>query len=77
MAHGVEGRYPFLDHRVFDLRRAAAGRGASSTACATRSPCASWPSGLLPAAIASRGKQPYRAPEVEPFFADGRPGMGR
>ena len=30
MAHGVEGRYPFLDHRVFARSVAAAGRGASS-----------------------------------------------
>ena len=29
---------------------------------------------VLPPAIAERGKQPYRAPEVAPFFAPGAPG---
>ena len=32
---------------------------------------------VLPHAIADRPKQPYRAPEVAPFFADGRTRMGR
>jgi asparagine synthase (glutamine-hydrolysing) len=72
MAHGVEGRFPFLDHRVF--------------AHSTRLPAEEKLQGMrekvalrklaaevLPAAIAQRGKQPYRAPEIAPFFAPGAP----
>lgn len=62
MAHAVEGRYPFLDPRVIDfatrlpphlklkvLREKHILREATAD--------------LLPAAIATRPKQPYRAPE--------------
>ena len=72
MAHGVEGRYPFLDHRVYgcsvgldperklteDEDKVALRRLADD---------------LLPASIVGRRKQPYRAPEVAPFFAAGSP----
>jgi asparagine synthase (glutamine-hydrolysing) len=67
MGNGVEGRYPFLDHRVFD--------------CASRLPRSMKLDGmrdkailrdladrLLPASIADRTKQPYRAPGIAPFF---------
>jgi len=72
MAHGVEGRFPFLDHRVFGLAaELPAERKLSGLEdkVALRELAAR----LLPAEIASRPKQPYRAPEVEPFFADGAP----
>lgn len=72
MAHGVEGRFPFLDHRVFahsvalaperkldGLREKAALRDLAET--------------VLPRAIAQRTKQPYRSPEVAPFFGDHAP----
>jgi len=72
MAHGVEGRFPFLDHRVF--------------ACSARLPAERKLQGMrekvalreiaakvLPHAIAERGKQPYRAPEIAPFFAPDAP----
>lgn len=73
MAHGVEGRYPFLDHRLLEW--------------AARQPEHRKLSGLrdkvvvrevarrvLPAAAAARPKQAYRAPEVRPFFpASGSP----
>ena len=72
MAHGVEGRFPFLDHRVFEhavrlpperklagMREKAALRDLAVD--------------LLPAEIVDRSKQPYRAPEVAPFFAPGAP----
>jgi asparagine synthase (glutamine-hydrolysing) len=73
MANGVEGRYPFLDHRVFDY--------------AARLPPTMKLDGLkdkialreladrvLPAGIARRLKQPYRAPGVAPFFGPDAPG---
>ncbi|MDO8184246.1 asparagine synthase (glutamine-hydrolyzing) [Conexibacter sp. JD483] len=72
MAHGVEGRFPFLDHRVFahsvrlaperkldGLREKAALRDLAAS--------------VLPAEIAQRTKQPYRSPEVAPFFGDHAP----
>ena len=74
MAHGVEGRYPFLDHRVFALRRRGSRPSASSTACARRSPCASSPSGLLPATIAEpRQAALPGARRSTPFFAEDAP----
>jgi asparagine synthase (glutamine-hydrolysing) len=72
MAHAVEGRFPFLDHRVFAH---AAGLPAErklrglDDKVALRELAAD----LLPAEIATRPKQPYRAPEVDPFFAVGAP----
>jgi asparagine synthase (glutamine-hydrolysing) len=72
MAHAVEGRFPFLDHRVVE--------------CATRIPPALKIRGLrekhilrestkhlLPQAIVNRTKQPYRAPEALSFFGTNAP----
>jgi asparagine synthase (glutamine-hydrolysing) len=67
MAHGVEGRYPFLDHRVFAYaaRLPATEKLAGMTEkVALRRLAAK----VLPRTIAERVKQPYRAPEVAPFF---------
>jgi asparagine synthase (glutamine-hydrolysing) len=73
MAHGVEGRFPFLDHRVFahsvrlpPERKLGPGlrEKAELRALAER---------LLPAEVAARTKQPYRAPEVAPFFGEDAP----
>ena len=72
MAHGVEGRFPFLDHRVFahsvrlpesDKLDGMREKGALRRIAAK----------VLPAAIAERGKQAYRAPEVAPFFGPEAP----
>ncbi len=67
MAHAVEGRFPFLDHRVVEF--------------AARIPPRMKLKGLrekhilrhalarhLPAIISERPKQPYRAPDSESFF---------
>ena len=75
MAYGVEGRFPFLDHRVVEF--------------ATRLPPSMKLRGLrekhilrtatkaiLPPVINDRPKQPYRAPESDVFFgASARPEM--
>lgn len=72
MAHGVEGRYPFLDHRVFEhavsLPPARKLDGLREKAELKR-----LAGRLLPPGIAERTKQPYRAPEVAPFFGEGAP----
>jgi asparagine synthase (glutamine-hydrolysing) len=73
MAHGVEGRFPFLDHRVFEYAvRLPADRklAGMEEKAALRELAAD----LLPEEIVARSKQPYRAPEVAPFFAPGAPG---
>ncbi len=72
MAHGVEGRFPFLDHRVVEM--------------AARIPVALKMRGLrekhvlreafapmLPHTIAQRVKQPYRAPDAPSFVGEGAP----
>ena len=72
MAHGVEGRFPFLDHRVFAYSaRLPAQRKLQGMRekVALREIAAK----VLPPAIAERGKQPYRAPEIAPFFAPDAP----
>jgi asparagine synthase (glutamine-hydrolysing) len=76
MAHAVEGRFPFLDHRVVEF--------------AARIPPGMKLKGLrekhilrralgrhLPAAIADRPKQPYRAPDSESFSAPGAAYVGQ
>lgn len=72
MAHGVEGRYPFLDHRVFEhsTRLGAADKlaGLEDKIALRR-----LADRLLPGSIATRAKQPYRSPEVAPFFEPGAP----
>jgi len=72
MAHGVEGRFPFLDHRVFEL---AARMAPESKLCGMRDKVAlrEVASRLLPPEAASRPKQPYRAPEVAPFVGPDSP----
>jgi asparagine synthase (glutamine-hydrolysing) len=72
MAHGVEGRFPFLDHRVFAY---AAGLPAEAKLNGMRDKAVLRETAerLLPAGIVGRAKQPYRAPEVAPFFETGAP----
>jgi asparagine synthase (glutamine-hydrolysing) len=72
MAHGVEGRFPFLDHRVFEY---AARLPAERKLAGMREKAAlrDLAADLLPEGIIERGKQPYRAPEVTPFFSEGSP----
>ena len=72
MANSIEGRFPYLDHRVIEF------------ACAL--PPRLRLSGLnekyllreafkdsLPQVVAKRVKQPYRAPDGVSFFVDGKP----
>lgn len=67
MAHGVEGRFPFLDYRVFEfasklpvsLKMKALNEKYLLKRCAR---------GLIPESIGSRHKQPYRAPEGYSFL---------
>jgi asparagine synthase (glutamine-hydrolysing) len=67
MAHSVENRFPFLDHRVVEfasklptsLKMKVLNEKYLLKRCAK---------GLIPPSIANRHKQPYRAPEACSFF---------
>jgi len=67
MAHSVEGRFPFLDHRVVEfasrlpvsLKMKVLNEKYLLKRCAD---------GLIPPSIAKRHKQPYRAPEACTFL---------
>jgi asparagine synthase (glutamine-hydrolysing) len=72
MAASVEGRYPFLDHRLIEFANRVPPRwklNGLEEKYLLRRAVAPW----LPRQIATRPKQPYRAPDAESFFADGRP----
>lgn len=66
MAHGVEGRFPFLDHRVVEF---ASRLPPEAKLCGLKEKhiLRRATGDLLPADIASRRKQPYRAPEARSF----------
>ena len=67
MAHSVEGRFPFLDHRVVEfasrlpvsLKMKVLNEKYLLKRCAA---------GLIPPSVAKRHKQPYRAPEACSFL---------
>jgi asparagine synthase (glutamine-hydrolysing) len=67
MAHGVERRLPFLDHRVFEFAAALPSssklRGLRDKEILRR-----WASQFLGKETASRPKQPYRSPDAVSFF---------
>jgi len=70
MAHGVEGRYPFLDHRVAELAGRIPPRlkmkGLREKYLLKRAA-----RGLVPDSVVRRAKQPYRAPDAASFFPTG------
>lgn len=72
MANSVEGRFPFLDHRLIefantlDPRHKMRGLVEKSLLKRAMEP-------YLPEFTVRRHKQPYRAPDVAAFFQDGQP----
>lgn len=66
MAHGVETRFPFLDHRLVEFAARVPARMKLRGLREKRILRAAT-ADLLPAAIAERGKQPYRAPSSAAF----------
>jgi asparagine synthase (glutamine-hydrolysing) len=72
MAHGLEGRVPFLDHRVIEFANRLPPRyklmGLTEKYLLKRAL-----SGQLPESVRLRPKQPYRAPDIQSFFLQGRP----
>ena len=72
MASSIEGRFPYLDHRVIEFANRLPPsfkiRGMTEKYLlrhALRE--------LLPADIVQRTKQPYRSPDSQSFFFDGKP----
>ena len=72
MAASIEGRYPFLDHTLVEFANRLPPQwkiqGLSEKHVLRKALA-----GLLPEAILKRTKQPYRAPDCQSFFVDGRP----
>ncbi|QDU24188.1 asparagine synthase (glutamine-hydrolyzing) [Urbifossiella limnaea] len=72
MAHAVEGRFPFLDHRVVEFAARIPPRlrlkGMTEKHILRESV-----GRYLPPAIARRPKQPYRAPDSQSFFGPAAP----
>ncbi|MFN7102851.1 MAG: asparagine synthase (glutamine-hydrolyzing) [Pseudorhizobium sp.] len=68
MAHGIEGRFPFLDHRLVEfanrLHPDAKLKGLSEKDILRRVA-----GDLLPETVVRRPKQPYRAPDSASFFS--------
>ena len=71
MAHSVEGRFPFLDHRLIEfanrLPPALKLRGLTEKYLLKRAV-----RDVLPPQVVNRTKQPYRAPDSQSFYADGK-----
>ncbi len=75
LAHGIEGRFPFLDHRIAEFAAAIPPRwkmrGLNEKFVLRRAVA-----GLLPEGVRRRTKQPYRAPDGASFF-DAETGRAR
>jgi asparagine synthase (glutamine-hydrolysing) len=67
MAHGVEGRYPFLDHRLFEFA-AALPTGSKLRGLREKEVLRRWASRILPDRVKSKQKPSPRAPNAQSFF---------
>lgn len=71
MANSIEARFPFLDHRVIEYASRLPTQykiHGLNEKLILKKAMAPW----VPAAIRSRIKQPYRAPDSQSFFRDGK-----
>jgi len=70
MGHSVEGRFPFLDHRVMELASSLPPEqklnGLDEKHILKRAFA-----DLIPTEVTARPKQPYRAPDASSFFSGG------
>jgi len=67
MAHGIEGRFPFLDHRVMEFAAGLPSRF-KMKALNEKYVLKRATSHLVPDSIVRRHKQPFRAPDARCFF---------
>jgi asparagine synthase (glutamine-hydrolysing) len=72
MAHGVEGRYPFLDHRVFEFA-ASLPTGSRLRGLRGKQVLRRWASRILPPHMKSKEKPTQRAPDARSFFLPASP----
>jgi asparagine synthase (glutamine-hydrolysing) len=72
MAHAIEGRFPFLDHRVVELG-ARIPPQLKLNGLREKHILRKAAERLLPGAIANRTKQPYRAPDAQAFVGPDAP----
>lgn len=70
MAHGIEGRFPFLDHRLVELA-ATLPPGMTLKGLVEKHILREATKDILPPSIGSRTKQPYRAPDSLSFTGVG------
>jgi asparagine synthase (glutamine-hydrolysing) len=68
MAHSIEGRYPFLDHRVVEFASKLSPT-LKMKVLDQKHLLKRAAQGFIPESILSRPKQPYRAPEGKSFFS--------
>ena len=72
MANSVEGRFPFLDHRLIEFANRLPPQlklhGLAEKYLLKKSMA-----GLLPESVRTRTKQPYRAPDSQSFFDRAKP----
>jgi asparagine synthase (glutamine-hydrolysing) len=71
MANSIEGRFPYLDHRVVEFAARLPSR-LKLRVLREKHVLRSALRGLLPDEILERQKQPYRAPDSRCFFKDGK-----
>jgi asparagine synthase (glutamine-hydrolysing) len=72
MANSVEGRVPFLDHRVVEFASHLPARF-KIRGLTEKAILKSALRPMVPAEIVNRVKQPYRAPDAPSFFVNGKP----
>lgn len=72
LAHSIEGRFPFLDHRLFEFAAALPTRS-KLRGLREKDILRRWAKGVVPPRVESRPKQPYRAPDVPAFFHASQP----
>ncbi len=72
MAHSVEGRYPFLDHRLVEFA-CTIPPNLRMKALNEKNILKKAMVGLLPDGIVWRKKQPYMAPDIPSFFGEKEP----
>ncbi len=72
MAHGIEGRFPFLDHRLVEFA-ARLPPAMKLKGLREKHVLREAARGLLPPAILERAKQPYRAPDSRAFVGEDAP----
>ncbi len=72
MAHSVEARYPFLDHRVIEFCQKLSPT-LKMKVLAEKYLLKQASKSMLPPAVIERPKQPYRAPDGASFFSSNSP----